>query len=203
VVALTSKNYQLNLNPLKNWRIVMTINLQEIRTAVINYVDMKVTVSISALTPASGSGTTINPNEEFSFTLTAKNADAASGGIPLKNIIWYVWVENDVVGKLIVPAGLMVARNGPSINYTKLTAGSLVKEMYLFPTSLFLPPADPANYLGVGDTDAVNLKGKAGATPAGGDSKIQFKIYADVDMDWLFPQIQDTSTVTKILNVVG
>lgn len=179
----------------------MSINLQEIRTAVINYIDTKVTVSISALVPTTGD--TIGPNEEFSFTLTAQNASAASGGIALKNIVWRVWVENEAVGKLLVPAAPMVARSSLS-DTSSLTPGSYVKEMYLFPPNIaYLPPLDAATYLGTGDTDTLSLKGKAGATPSGGTTNIRFKIYANVDMDWLFPKNQDSSTAAKVLLVEG
>jgi hypothetical protein len=176
-------------------RKTMAINLQEIRTAVISYVDTKVTVSVSTIAPVTGAS--IGPNEEFSFTLTAKNADSASGGIALKDIIWRVWVQNDVVGKLIVPAAPMVARSGLSSSSAALTPGTQVREMYLF------PPTASGNYLHVGDTDTLSLKGKAGAAPAGGITNIQFKIYADVDMDWLFPKDQDSSTYTRELKVFG
>lgn len=196
----------------------MSINLHEIRAAVISYMDNKVTVLISAFTPATGA--TINPNEEFSFTLTAQNADAASGGIALKNVVWRVWVENDAVAKLIVPSAPMVARSSLSAT-SALTPGSLVKEMYLFPPNFLFPPLsktvtpievgtdifplpiDSAKSLGVGDTDTLSLKGKAGATPAGGATNIRFKVYADVDLDWLFPPSQDSATATRGLPVSG
>lgn len=174
----------------------MAINLQDLRTSVINYVDTKVTVSISALTPSSGAS--INPNEEFTFKLSATNANAASGGIALKSVIWRVWVQNEAIGKLIVPAAPMVARSGLSSGSSVLAAGSQVKEMFLF------PPNDSAgNYLGVGDIDTISLKGKAGAGAAGGSTPIQFKIYADADMDWLFPKSQDSASASKTLSVVG
>lgn len=174
----------------------MAINLQEIRTAVINYVDTKVGVTISTLTPAAG--VSIGPNETFSFTLTAKNADIVNGGIALKNIIWRVWVQNETVGKLIVPAAPMVARSGNSTTSPVLAAGTQVKEMYLFPSN-----GSADNYLSVADTDVIALQGKAGAAPAGGNTNIEFKIYADVDMDWLFPPKQDSETKSRVLNVVG
>ena len=173
----------------------MAINLQEIRTAVISYVDTKVTVSVSTIAPVTGAS--IGPNEEFSFTLTAKNADSASGGIALKDIIWRVWVQDDAVGKLIVPASPMVARSGLSSSSGTLTVGTLVKEMYLF------PPNSLGNYLHVGDTDTINLRGKAGAAPEGGTTEIKFKISADVDLAWLFPKDQDSSTCARVLIVDG
>ena len=177
----------------------MPINLQELRSAVINYVDTKVTVSISA--PISSTGPSINPNEEFSFTLTARNADAAAGGIVLKSVIWRVWVQNAAIGKLFVPAAPMVARSGLSSALPALPVGSQVGEMYLFPPSF--PLLDAGNNLAVGDTDTIALRGKAGSAGAGGNTPIYFKIYADADMDWLFPKSQDSSTPSTILHVVG
>lgn len=178
----------------------MAIDLREIRAAVINYVDSKVTVSIS--TPAPVSGAVINPNEMFSFTLTAKNADAASGGIPLRDVIWHVWVQDEAVCKLIVPVPighvlLVVARSGPSSAYPQLAPGSEVREMYLFPKS------NKVRYLWIGETETITLQGKAGADPEGGITSIQFKVYANVDMDWLFPQKQDTVIAIEMLNVTG
>lgn len=173
----------------------MPINLQEIRSAVVSYVDSKVTVTISALVPASG--TSINPNEEFSFSLTVRNADAASGGIALKDVVWQVWVLNDAVGKLIVPPAPMVARASLSSGAAALPPGSQVREMFLF------PPDANANYLTVGDTDSINLRGKAGPSGAGGSTNIQFKVHPDVDMDWLFPKDQDSATATRALTVIG
>lgn len=174
----------------------MAINLQELRSALVAYVDSKVTVTISALVPSSGAS--IGPNEEFTFSISARNADAASGGIALKDVVWRAWVQNDAVAKLIVPPVPMVARSGPTASSPVLTAGSQVREMYLFPGSDFA-----GNYLSVGDTDSISLRGKAGSSGSGGSTNVQFKIYADPDMDWLFPKDQDSSTTTRALNVIG
>lgn len=195
------------------------MNLQDFRNAILSYVDSKVTVTISQLTPVAGSE--IDPNEDFTFTLTAKNADAANGGVPLRDVVWHVRVDNDAVGKLYVPTTGMTARSSLSTtsDSNKLTTGSQVKEMYLFPNSLVFPhiPAlsptllpdlsirfpihfpDSANYLGVGDTDSINLKGKG---IAGGVTAIQFKIYANIDMSWLFPDNQNSTTASRPFKVV-
>jgi hypothetical protein len=170
----------------------MAINLQEIRTAVMSYVDTKVAVSISALSPAAGSS--INPNEEFGFTLTATNGSLVSGGVPLKDLVWHVWVENEAIAKLIVPAAPIVARSSPYSSAPVLTPGSQVNRMYLFP---------PDNSLMIGDTDTISLRGRTGGAAAGGMTNIRFKIYAAVDMDWLFPKDQDSPTVTRKLQVIG
>ncbi|MBO0612325.1 hypothetical protein [Thiothrix fructosivorans] len=184
----------------------MAINLQDIRSAVINYIDTKVTVSISPLNPAAG--LTVGPDEQFGFTLKAKNAD-----IPLKNVIWHVWVENSSVGKLIVPASPKAHSSLYPSEANKLTPGTSVAGMYLFPPSTIFFPfpvvdampiiPDPAGYLGVDDTDSISLQGKAGSTATGGITNIRFNIYAECDMDWLFPKSQDSATAIRALTVVG
>jgi len=195
----------------------MSTNLQEIRTAVQNYLDTKVTVSIGPLVPVRG--TVINPNEEFTFKITAINANAANGGVALKNVRWRIWVENPEVGKLIVPSAPMIARSGPNATYPQLDAGKEVAGMYLFPPGLPAPfppglPApsiprlpiiwDPASYLHVGDTDTIlGLKGKAGSAAGGGTTNIRLKILAEVDMDYLFPKNEDSPTYSTPLNVIG
>jgi len=178
----------------------MSINLQDLRTAVINYVDTKVTVSISEVTPAAGDE--VNPNEEFSFLVTATNARAHAGGIRLKNVIWRVRVANDGIAKLIVPPAPMVARAGVLPPSASLPAGSLQKEMFLFPPAGH-PLFDSANALGIGDTDTLRLRGKSGPGAAGGTTNIECKLYADVDLDALFPKNQDTSTATRLFGVRG
>jgi hypothetical protein len=185
----------------------MPINLQEIRSAVIDYVTLKVTLFMSI--SISSGGTTINPNEDFSIDLTAQNAGPASGGIPLKDIIWNIGVQNDAVGKLVVPPVALpplfppstthgVARSGLSTTSQALPAGSQVKEMFFFP-----PTGSAGNRLEVGQSATIRIRGKAGSSPAGGNSNIQFKIFADIDMDWLFPKDQGSRTGTTALIVIG
>jgi hypothetical protein len=174
----------------------MAINLQEIRSAVISYVDTKVTVSLSEAAPVGGAGDIIGPKEDFNFSIAATNADAAAGGIPLKNLIWHVWIEDDKVAKLYVPFWPTSAvRSGLKSDSPSLKVGALVGEMYIHNL--------PWPGLGVGQTYTAILKGKAGGEPSGGTSGVGLKIYADIDVDWLFPKGQDTFPVDGKVVVKG
>ncbi len=173
----------------------MPINLQEIRTAVQTYLDTKVTVWISNPVPVTGSQ--INPNEEFTFTISAKNAPKSAGGIKLKNVLYHVSVEDPSVAKLIVPPDKM-ARDSWSISGTVLKPGDQVTRMYLFPAS-----GSDLAYLDVEETDTISLKGKAGSSTKGGATRINFKIYADIDLDHLFPKCENSSVTSRIVTISG
>lgn len=172
----------------------MSINLKDIRTAVINYVDTQITISVSNLISA---GASINPGETFSIKLGATNADAASDGMPLKGLVWHVLVQDDAVAKLIVPGEPMLARSGLAKSLPTLAAGSQVREMYLSPR------AASGNRLGVGDTESVTVSCRAGSSSVGGACFIFAKVYANPDPDWLFPKEQDSYTGGKYIEVVG
>ena len=171
----------------------MSINLKDIRTAVMNYVDSNVTITITNLLSA---GATINPGEGFNMKLNASNANAANGGIPLKNVVWWVSVQDETVFKLIVPDEPYVTRSGQSKSSPKLTPGTQVNEMYIFPRAV-------DNYLGIGDTDSLTVNCKAGPGSTGGACFIFAKLYASVDEAWLFPKDQDSIAQGRYIEVVG
>ena len=170
----------------------MAINLRDIPEAVQNYMNTKVTVAVSSFTPAVGA--TINPNELFTFNVTTTNANAAGGGITLKNVKYRIQSANANVAKIKVPAG------GTSTDLlgNALAVGTEVAAFIYNPTA-----ATANDTLGVGDSDILSLTGKAGASPAGGSTNIQARILADVDLDSLFPKDEDTSVVTRNISVVG
>jgi hypothetical protein len=170
--------------------------LRAIRQSVIDYVKSKVTMTISALTPSGGSD--INPNETFTFRITASNADAASGGIDLTDIVWYVKSRNSAVGQLRAPAATTATAKNALVGGSNLIVGNYYTEMYLFP-----PDGADTKRLLVGESDSINLEGKAGSAPAGGTTTIDFNIYADVDRDWLFPNDQPSAVVKADLIVKG
>lgn len=180
----------------------MTINLKDIRTAVQNYLNTKVNVSISTVKPQTG--TQIGQNEEFCFSITVTNASITNGGIALKNVRYRLWVEYPNVAKLIVPAAPLVARNGYYSDSTVLNAGTQVSDMVLF------PPTEK-NYLNVGDSDTIGtinysptaeIRGKSGTPSSGSTTNISFRVYAEVDLDHLFPKHEDSSSALRKITVL-
>ena len=175
--------------------LIMAINLRDIPEAVQNYMNTKVTVSVSNFTPAAGDA--IGPNELFTFKVKATNANAAGGGIMLKNVRYRIQSTNAAVAKIKVPA------DGTSTNLAgvALAVGTEVEAFIYSPSAVVI--IDPPYTLSVGDTDTISLTGRAGAAPAGGTTNIQARILADVDLDLLFPKNEDTPMVFNTVTVVG
>ena len=157
----------------------MVGNLQEIRTAVLTYLDTKVSCSISTITAAVP--VAISPNEDFKFDVTATNAVTAAGGVRLKNVCYVITASNNV--KLVVPPAsvgkaisIPIPPFGLSIN---LNPGQEVSGYILTPAA-----ADP-KILNPGETDTIkNLPGKAKSL---GGFSICAHIQAEVDLSYLFP----------------
>lgn len=179
----------------------MSVNLQEIRSAVQNYLDTKVTVSISEKTPPQEGGQ-IGKNEEFCFAVTVTNANLALGGIPLKNVRYFLEAANPTVAKLIVPpAAVAVARLTKDASGFPIVPGTQVDYMWLFPVG-------ERSYLEAGEMDTIGttnfansatqgLKGKSQTPPNGSTCEIKFKIFAEPDLDYLFPKNEDSATASR------
>ena len=166
--------------------------LTDIRTAVAGYANTNVTTTIS--TPVPDVPGTVNPDEEFSFNITATNAGAPDG-IALINVRYHLSVSGAGV-QLIVPAEtLAIARAGATDSFAQLTPGALVGSMSLFPVSL------DGQSLGIGDSDALNgLKGKAGSGTGVGTLSVH--AHVDPDVDALFPKERLNLSGTRSVNVV-
>jgi hypothetical protein len=174
----------------------MPINLNEIPAAVKAYLDTKVTVTVSSLIPAAGGS--INPNEDFSFNVTVTNANAAAGGIALRNVKYRLSVDSAAVGKLRVPS----IGSSTDLAGAPLVAGAEVAA-FIYTPPAFVIFGDTAAYLSVGDVDTQSFSGKAGSGAAGGTTTIRARILADVDLDQLFPKGEDTAIAMRTLSVVG
>jgi hypothetical protein len=170
----------------------MPINLRDIPTAVQDYLNNKVAVTVSQLTPASGPQLGIN--ETFTFTVNARNANAADGGIALKNVRYVLSVDNPNVLKLFVaPTGPSTSPGG-----NPLAPGTLVGAMIHVPTG-----APTAMGLGVGDNDTMTFTGKTGTTGGGVTTEIKAQIIADVDLDSLFPKGENSPVGSRSVTVLG
>jgi hypothetical protein len=194
----------------------MTINLRDLRTAVRDYLDSKVTVTISA--PTSTSGSNVIPSHAvFTFSITAQNA-ASPDGIRLVNVRYHLRTLNPAAAKLVVPAtnpdvngirykGLL---HQPVLAFFDLIPNTEHDETFLFPpaspvgTTL---PIDRAGDLDVGDSDTISgIKGKTGV--GGGvegavSGTITCRVIAEPDLDFLFPKNEDTATASKTFLVFG
>lgn len=170
----------------------MAIELTDIRTAVQAYLNTKVQVSVSPLVAAVPN--VISPGEGFTFSVTAKNAGSADGGMPLNNVRYHLRVADSTIGKLIVPpATIGLARSTSSLTGPSLAAGTQVTEMFLFPVG-------EQDRLSRGETETIaGLKGKAGTL---GTTNIRLDILGDPDLDFLFPKNENSVTGSQQLKVV-
>jgi hypothetical protein len=168
----------------------MPINLPDLPQAVRAYLDTRVAVTVSALTPT---GQVINPGETFTFSVTATNASAANGGVALTNVRYQVSVGNANVARIRVPStgtaidgqGLPIAPNSEVGFFT------------------FNPSGVDPSYLQIGEGDSISLTGRAGTSQAGGTTTITARIQADPDINALFPRNENSTAGTRNVSVVG
>lgn len=169
----------------------MPIELQDLRSAVRDYIDSKVSVTVSSILPVTGDD--INAGEYFKFNLTATNTSASSGGVQVKNIRFYVSVADPVQAKLIVPATTTAKAYGDSGLKSVLNPNDEVSSMYLT-----LPTGDTV--LTTGDSDSItSLRGKARVK---GTFTIKAALLVDPDLDYMFPVNEQTPTVSKSATIL-
>jgi hypothetical protein len=170
--------------------IIVPINLPDLPQAVRAYLDTRVTVTVSALTPT---GQVINPGETFTFSVTATNASAPNGGIALTNVRYQVSVVNASVARIRVPStGTAIDAQGQPIAPNS--------EVGFF---TFNPSGEDPSYLQIGETDSLSLTGRAGPSPAGGSTSIRARIQADPDINALFPRNENSTQGSRNVSVVG
>ena len=169
----------------------MPINLKDIPDAVQSYLNSKVSVAIAQLAPAAG--TTINPGETFEVRIEATNANAVAGGIALTNVKYRLSVDNGAIAKLIVPAG--------AIYRTEDLAGNRLNGNQEVTAMIVENQID--RQLAVGEVKTLSVTGKATGTASGGNTTVRARVLADVDLEALFPQGEDTAAAARSLAVVG
>lgn len=168
----------------------MAVNLPDLPQAVRAYLDTKVTVTVSALTPV---GQVINPGETFTFSVTATNASAPNGGIALTNVRYQVSVGNANVARIRVPStGTAIDAQGQPIAPNS--------EVGFF---TFNPSGPDPSYLQIGEADALTLTGRAGTNQAGGTTTITARIQGDPDINALFPRNENSAAGTRGVSVAG
>ena len=76
--------------------------LKDIREAVKSYLDNRVAVSISNIAP--DVPTTLSPNEEFTFSVSTRNAGSGDPDYTRLTIVnYHIWIEESDKAQLIVP----------------------------------------------------------------------------------------------------
>ena len=169
----------------------MVVNLQEIRTAVLTYVDTKVTCSVSAIIP--DVPIALSPSEGFTFNVTVSNAAVAAGGIRLTNVRYVISASSSNV-KLIVPP--VTVGNARVIGLLPLALNPGTETSGYILT----PPAGDLKILDPGETDTIT--GLKGIAKSLGAFSVCFHILADIDLDFLFPQDAPSVNGCKPGNVV-
>ena len=163
----------------------MPINLQDIRTAVRDYLDTKVTCYISTVRPGIPNAF---PDELFKFDISVLNANAAAGGIRLKNVRYSISLSDPSIADLIIPSPKIGSCTSPYFPFDPFKEGE-------HKPSYILKPID-TDYktLDVGEQDFIGDLG--GIAKKLGGCRIQFQILADVDTTYLFPR-DETSTLVR------
>jgi hypothetical protein len=164
----------------------MAINLKDIPDAVKAYLNSQITVTITPFVPSAGNS--VQPNETFTFDVKAEN----NGNVALKNVKYKVWAVNPGIAKLRVPPG----GSATDLEGHSLNENAEVGVFIFNPSSsnFDLPP---------GDSDTIHLTGKAVSGASGGTTGIRASVFADVDLDLLFPKGEDSGTSQRTLTVQG
>lgn len=163
--------------------------LRDIPAKITEYLNTKVKVTISPITPATGNS--LGPGEKFTFKVTVANANAVNLGVALRNVKYQVEVDNDAA-MLVVP----LSGGATDLAGIPVPGGAVVRAF------IFYPGGDNFE-LGVGETDSLAVTGIAASAPDGGVGALRARIRADVDLTQLFPRGEDTPPVTRLLEVTG
>jgi hypothetical protein len=167
----------------------VSINLPDLPAAVEAYVRKEVTISVSHATPLKGD--VVNANEEFKFSVTAKNTPAPNG-IALANVRYVVSVDPASGAKVRVPSGgTAIDGQGHPINPNS--------DVTFFN---FDPSGDgDSSYLDVGQAHSLAVTGTAGPNP--GIIPISARIQADPDINALFPRNYESAPGNKGIPVTS
>ena len=138
----------------------------------------------------------IGENEDFSVRIEARNT--AYQSIQLINVRWYVRMAwGSEYASFIVPDPPMVARASLGEDAPELTPGTEQNSMYLFPSTPF------ANHLYPGDIDDITIQGRSSSLPFPQFAQIEARIFADIDMDYLFPKNESTGVTRRYFSLMG
>jgi hypothetical protein len=177
--------------------------LNDIRQATKSYLDNRVRCSISEVIPDVPN--VLSPKEKFTFSITARNAgssDLSGDSTRLKNIVYHVWIVETTKAQLIVPptakgtaySTFPIVGLGPVLSPLVDGKENLVNSYFL------KPPEGDFKFLDVAEADTII--GLRGIAKELGNFTIKFEIYADLDLDWLFPKGENSGEATRTTPIV-
>jgi len=161
---------------------VNPIKLRDIRTAVEDYLNSSVPVTVTTVRPSDPGGT-MNPNEHGTFDVLVLNTGEPDG-VALTNVRLHLTFKkdsagNDIGAKFLAPAtAVAIAREGTSDSSALLKPGDPFTEMVLFP---------PDNTLDVPGLIEVQNLVVVAPGHAGPEVTIQCHPHAETDQNFLFP----------------
>jgi hypothetical protein len=168
----------------------MSIQLADIPAAVADYLDTKVTTSVSAVAPVKNDDPLLTPGEDGVFLVTVTNASAPDG-VRLTNVVYHISVTPDTVAQLVVTSNPIIETRAKLHDTQLLKAGTKVSAMFCTITT--------DTVLEVGDEDALALNVHCVAV---GDATIDAHIHADVAEDDLFPTGENSTNGKSSFSVV-
>lgn len=170
----------------------MAILLKDVRAELQHHLNSQVSTSASF---RAGTGSVINAGESVLVDVTATNS-AAVDSVQLINVVYHLRIGSPAVARLSKPSPAQgVARSGPKPGDAAiLDLAFPVAEYYLHP-----PAGTDPKVLTPGETDTIfGLPAKA---LAAGSTSVYVNVLADLDLQWLFPKMEDSPTVSKTLTV--
>ena len=168
----------------------MTIQLHDLRQAVLDYLDTVLVTTVQQVQPAPNSPGSINPNEIGTFRVKIDNTGTDTNGVPLINLRHHFKFATDVGAQFIVPSS-GIARTGTSTSDSKLDPTARVKEYVLFPDNDTL---DFDHHVLIDDLQVV-------APNHTGDVVITCHTHAEPDPAFLFPSSERNKDGTRTFTV--
>jgi hypothetical protein len=168
----------------------MTIQLHDLRQAVLDYLNTVLVTTVQQVQPAPNSPGSINPNEIGTFSVKVDNTGDETTGVPLVNLRHHFTFDSDVGAKFIV-SSFGIARTGTSTSDRKLEPTTRVSEYVLFPDTDTL---DFHHHVLIDDLQVV-------APNHTGDVIITCHTHAEPDPEFLSPSSERNKNGTRTFTV--
>lgn len=168
--------------------------LKDIRNAWVTYMNTQVQTTCTTI-PA---GSVINVGENFMVNFVVRNmVTPTSDAMQLKNVVYWIQITDATKAKLLKPPVAMgVARSGTSPSSPAIPDTAFpVSEYYLHPVA-----GMDQKVLQPGEEDTLNNLPAKAITK--GNTTIHLRVYADPDLAWLFPAMEDTPAVSRPLAIL-